>query len=102
MSCERPAAMNVDLRTRKDEGEYDAPVTPERLVFLQKVVGRTTYIASVAEPSAMATTHKVMEEAYGSHCLYREQQGDILDCQRCPRLTSQIRDTWTPQWVPQH
>ena len=41
MSCESPAATNVDRRTRKDEGEYDAPVTPERLVFLQKVVGRT-------------------------------------------------------------
>jgi len=26
---------------RCDEGEYDAPVTPERRVFRQKVVGRT-------------------------------------------------------------
>ena len=41
MSCGSPAATNVDRRTRKDEGEYDAPVTPERLVFLQKVVGQT-------------------------------------------------------------
>ena len=41
MSCESPAAMNAHHRTRQDEGEYDAMVTPEHLIFLQKVVGRT-------------------------------------------------------------
>lgn len=28
--------MNVDLRMRCEEGEYDAAVTPDRLVFFQK------------------------------------------------------------------
>ena len=41
VSCESPVATNVDCGTRKDEGEYDAPVMPEHLIFLQKVVGRT-------------------------------------------------------------
>jgi hypothetical protein len=41
LSKDKPAAMNVDRRTRWDEGENEAPVTPERLVFRQKVVGRT-------------------------------------------------------------
>ena len=34
--------MNVDRRMRCEEGEYDAPVTPERLVFFQNVLGRTS------------------------------------------------------------
>lgn len=42
-SNERPAAMYVERRIRWEEGEYEAPVTPERLVFRQKVVGRTTH-----------------------------------------------------------
>jgi hypothetical protein len=40
-SRDRPAAMNVDRRIRCDEGEYEAPVTPDRLVLRQNVVGRT-------------------------------------------------------------
>jgi hypothetical protein len=34
----------VARRTRWEAGEYDAPVTPERLVLRQKVVGRTAVI----------------------------------------------------------
>jgi hypothetical protein len=41
-SSDRPAAMNVERRIRCDDGEYEAPVTPERFVFRQNVVGRTT------------------------------------------------------------
>ena len=43
-SRERPAARKVARRTRWEAGEYDAPVTPERLVLRQKVVGRTAVI----------------------------------------------------------
>ena len=39
--------MNVDRRMRYEEGEYDAPVTPERLVFFQNVLGRTNSIIEV-------------------------------------------------------
>jgi hypothetical protein len=41
LSRDRPAAMNVERRMRWDDGEYEAPVTPERLVLRQNVVGRT-------------------------------------------------------------
>ncbi len=37
----RPAAMYVERRMRCEAGEYEGPVTPERRVLRQKVVGRT-------------------------------------------------------------
>jgi hypothetical protein len=37
----RPAAIKVDRRIRWEDGEYDAPVTPDLRVLRQKVVGRT-------------------------------------------------------------
>lgn len=39
-----PAAIYVDRRMRWDDGEYEAPVTPERRVLRQKVVGRTSRV----------------------------------------------------------
>lgn len=44
LSNERPAAMKVDRRIRCDDGEYEAPATPDRFVFRQNVVGRTANI----------------------------------------------------------
>ena len=41
LSNERPAAMKVERRIRCDDGEYEAPATPDRFVFRQNVVGRT-------------------------------------------------------------
>lgn len=50
LSNERPAAMKVDRRIRCDDGEYEAPATPDRFVLRQNVVGRTV-ITRLEHPS---------------------------------------------------
>lgn len=62
-SKERPAAMKVERRIRWEEGEYDAPVTPDRVVFRQKVVGRTRSTGKhrVEKKTVGVTTHAMAE-----------------------------------------
>ena len=50
-----PAAMYVERRIKWEEGEYDAPVTPDRRVLRQKVVGRTSHEKEVLAPHTETT-----------------------------------------------
>lgn len=69
----RPAAMKVERRIRKEEGEYDAPVTPDRRVLRQNVVGRTVE----------GVGHKIliMDQGY----IHRGGGGLTNSPPRCPR-----------------
>jgi len=51
-----PAAMYVERRIKWEEGEYDAPVTPDRRVLRQKVVGRTSQEKEILAPHIKTTT----------------------------------------------